>query len=300
MVDTVTWPRKTREIHNQFMDSTVWNDFRFREGDIVVDTWAKAGTTWVQQIVGQLVFAGDPDVQPMRFAPWLDFRFGIPEKLAELESQPGRRMIKSHLPLDALMFSPLAKYIYVGRDGRDVAWSIYNHHRNYTPKFYDTVNSNPDRVGPPLEPLAEDVHQYWRDWLDRDGYPYWSFWESVRSWWAARDVPNVRLVHFANLKRDMPGEIGRIAAFLDIPIDAARWDAIVEHCTFDWMKANADKLLPDASEVWEGGAQTFINKGVNGRWINTLTPDEIAEYEERAVRELGPDCAHWLATGELR
>jgi aryl sulfotransferase len=166
--------------------------------------------------------------------------------------------------------------------------------------FYDKINNTPGRVGPPLEPLADDIRHFWRDWLDRDGYPYWSFWESVRTWWAARDVPNVRLVHFANLKRDMPGEMRRIAAFLDVPIDESRWDTIVEHCTFDWMKENADKLLPDASDVWEGGAQTFINRGVNGRWMDTLTSEEIAEYEERAVGELGPDCAQWLATGELR
>ena len=30
------WPQKAREMHNHHMDSTVWNDFNFREGDIVV------------------------------------------------------------------------------------------------------------------------------------------------------------------------------------------------------------------------------------------------------------------------
>jgi hypothetical protein len=28
-----------------------------------------------------------------------------------------------------------------------------------------------------------------------------------------------------------------------------------------------------------------------------LTPEDVADYEERALRELGPDCAAWLATG---
>ena len=36
-----TWPRKTRELHNHHFDSTVWNDFKFREGDIVVSTYNK-------------------------------------------------------------------------------------------------------------------------------------------------------------------------------------------------------------------------------------------------------------------
>ena len=30
------WPRKTRELHNHHMDSTVWNDFAFRDGDVIV------------------------------------------------------------------------------------------------------------------------------------------------------------------------------------------------------------------------------------------------------------------------
>ena len=53
------WPCKTRELMNNHMDSTIWNDFAFRNDDIVVATYAKAGTAWTQQIVGQLVFPGD-------------------------------------------------------------------------------------------------------------------------------------------------------------------------------------------------------------------------------------------------
>ena len=34
----ITWPRKTRELHNHHMDSTVWNDVVFRAGDIVIAT----------------------------------------------------------------------------------------------------------------------------------------------------------------------------------------------------------------------------------------------------------------------
>jgi aryl sulfotransferase len=299
MTDVAAWPRKTRELQNHHMDSTAWNCFLFRDGDIVIDTYAKSGTTWTQQIVGQLLSAGDPDFQPMNFAPWLDMRLSIPEKLATLEAQTGRRVIKSHLPLDALVFSPQAKYLYIGRHGRDVLWSFYNHHCHHTPEFYDKINNTPGRVGPPLEPPIDDVRQYWREWLRRDGYPYWSFWENVRTWWAARDLPNVLLVHFADLKRDLPGEIGRIAAFLDIPIDAARWDAIVEHCTFEWMKANGSRIMPRLAQNFEGGASTFINRGVNGRWAEILMPEDIAEYEARVVQALGSECAHWLATGEL-
>ena len=29
-----------------------------------------------------------------------------------------------------------------------------------------------------------------------------------------------------------------------------------------------------------------------------LTPEDIAAYEQRALAELGPDCARWLAEGQ--
>lgn len=89
----------------------------------------------------------------------------------------------------------------------------------------------------------------------------------------------------------------RIADFLGIQIDEARWPSIVEYCTFDWMKQNAAKSVPLGGAFWDGGAQTFINKGVNGRWADTLTPAECAEYEARALAELGPDCARWISHG---
>ena len=51
-------PRKTRELHNHHMDSTIWNDFAFRDDDIIISTYGQSGTTWVQQIVGQRILAG--------------------------------------------------------------------------------------------------------------------------------------------------------------------------------------------------------------------------------------------------
>ncbi len=54
----IVWPIKTREIHNHHMKSTVWNDFKFRDDDIIISTYAKSGTTWTQQILAQLIFNG--------------------------------------------------------------------------------------------------------------------------------------------------------------------------------------------------------------------------------------------------
>ncbi|MDQ8021222.1 MAG: sulfotransferase domain-containing protein [Moraxellaceae bacterium] len=298
MDQKIAWPAKSREFRNHHFDSTVWNDFRFRDDDIVIATYAKSGTTWMQQIVAQLVFDGDPDIDVAQRSPWLDLRYpskGL--KLLTLEAQTHRRFIKTHLPIDALVFSPKAKYLYIGRDGRDVVWSMYNHHANATQQWYDNLNKTPGLVGPPIERPTADIHQYWHEWMAGDGHPWWPFWENVRGWWAARHLPNVMFVHFVDLKRDMAGEIRRIADFLDIPVDGPQWETILHHCSFDWMKQNAARHVGGGGDWLAGGAETFINKGVNGRWADTLTAGDVAEYEARARAELGEDCARWLKEG---
>jgi aryl sulfotransferase len=302
--DAIQWPAKSRDIHNTIFDSRVWDEFDFRDDDVIIGTWGKSGTTWTQQILGQLIFAGQEDLSVADMSPWLDFVVPPVEAgLPRVKAQTHRRFVKTHLPLAALTFSPKAKYVYVGRDGRDVVWSMHNHHRNFIPEFYQHFSNNPRTgpdPGPILSPPTEDVARYFREWLYWDGYPWWPFWENVRSWWGARHLPNVKLLHFANLKSDLDGEMRRLSAFLDIPIDEGRWPAIVEHCTFDYMKAHAEYSAPHGGSLWEGGATTFINKGTNGRWADLLTPRDIAAYEARARVELGEDCAHWLATGEAR
>jgi aryl sulfotransferase len=295
----IVWPVKRREIHTVLFDSRIWNDFEFRDDDIVVATYAKSGTTWLQQILGQLIFEGREGLPVERMSPWLDFTLpSAAEKLDLLRAQTHRRFIKTHLPVDALVFSPRARYLYIARDGRDVVWSFHNHHANFKKQTYEVINSNPGRgAGADFAPPTGDVGKYFRDWFERDGYPFWPFWENVRSWWAIRDLPNVMLLHYENLKRDMAGEMRRVAKFLDIPINEARWPTIVEYCTFDYMKAHPESVAPLGGVLWEGGGKTFVFKGTNGRWRNVLSAAESQAYEERAVRELGPDCARWLATG---
>lgn len=291
-------PRKTREMHNHHFDSTIWNGFDFRDDDIVIATYAKSGTTWMQQIVSQLIFDGEEDLPVAEMSPWLDLR--VPPKAVKLpavEAQTHRRFLKTHLPVDALVFSDKARYIYIGRDGRDVMWSMHNHHITANEAWYDALNNTPGRVGPPIGKPPADPVEYFTTWLRNDGFPLWPFWEHLRGWWAIRDLPNVLLVHFADLKRDLPGEARRIADFLGIRPDPAGWEAILHHCSFDYMKENATASVPLGGAFWDGGARTFIHKGVNGRWKDSLPPEASAEYEARARAELGSEAAGWLKNG---
>ena len=291
-------PVKTRDIQNHHIDSTIWDEIAFRDDDIIIATYAKSGTTWMQQIVSQLLFEADDTLPVAEMSPWVDLRVPPKEiKLPMIEEQTHRRFMKTHLPVDALVFSEKAKYIYVGRDGRDIVWSLYNHHVNANEAWYDALNNTPGRVGPPIGPPPETTVEYFENWLDNDGAPFWSFWENVRTWWDVRDMPNVLFVHFANLKADMEGQIRRIADFIDVSPDELPMDNVLRHCSFDYMKSNAAQSVPLGGAFWEGGARTFIHKGNNGRWTESLPASMSERYERMAVEQLGDDCAAWLKNG---
>lgn len=296
MGTSIDWPVKQRELTMWVIDSREWNGFDFRDDDIVIATWAKSGTTWMQQIVSQLIFAGEPDLYGSSRSPWPDFRMR-PDGVERAIAQTHRRYLKTHLPLESLVYSPKAKYLYVGRDGRDCYWSWHNHHANFTQEMLDSINAlYPGQ--PPVPYPNPDVRLAFLQWLDRDAYPNWPFWSHVQGWFDARHLPNLKLVHFANLKADLRGEIEKIAEFLEIDVDPALWPAILEHCSLNYMKMVAAKD-ERAKFVFKGGGATFINKGTNGRWRDLLTPADIARYEAEVARNLTPECARWLATGEL-
>ena len=39
----VTYPKKQRDLHSHHFDSTMWDDFKFRDDDIIIATYAKSG-----------------------------------------------------------------------------------------------------------------------------------------------------------------------------------------------------------------------------------------------------------------
>src|SRR4029079_3577657 len=193
-----------------------------------------------QQIVSQLIFSGADGLEVAEMSPWLDLRVPPKEvKLPPLEDQKHRRFIKTHLPVDALVFSPKAKYIYIGRDGRDVVWSMYNHHANANNFWYEALNDTPGLVGPRIEKPVGDIVQYFRDWLDKDGFPFWPFWENIKSLWYITNLSNLHLIYFSQLMEDMTAEIKKVSAFLDIKIDESKWNDILENCSFNYMKKNS-------------------------------------------------------------
>jgi aryl sulfotransferase len=295
------------EARSRYFDSAGWQQYRPRPDDIVIATYPKCGTTWMQRIVGMLVFGSAAPFAVQDSSPWPDFRLAPPGSMLELaERQAHRRFLKSHVPYDALPIYEGVKVIHVARDGRDAAMSFYNHKVNYTPDAIDLmtrISMEDPKFGTPVARIEPDPARHFHDWLqgeaDHIGDPACGFWYMENSYWAARNEPSVLLVHYADLKKDLAGEIRRIAAFLEIDVSAALWPELVDAARFESMKGAADQLMPTAGFIWQGGGDTFLHKGVNGRWRDVFHADDLVAYDARLKREFPPELARWIEFGRL-
>ena len=134
-------------------------------------------------------------------------------------SRGQRRVIKSHLPADALPIAAEARYLFVGRNGKDLGIEPPQlPEANFSPETMATINRiHAEWSGDP-SPLVipESMQEFFDLWLDTDGYGCCDLFDVVKSWWKLRDEPNVLLVHYRQLKDDLRGQIARIAKFIGV------------------------------------------------------------------------------------
>lgn len=307
----------SRVVETPVGDSRRWNSFEPRDGDIVIGTFAKCGTTWTQRIVDLLVFQS-PDVRPFgEISPWLDSTIFNPLEvdLATLRAQNHRRYIKSHLPFDALPIWDTVKYIHVGRDGRDARLSWQNHEQGFAPQMIARIgvqamalaakHGQPPSGPPPAPPT--DPREYLLAWFDQleaqldapagDIIFGMGFFDFEATYWRERRRPNLLLVHYNDLKDDLAGEMQRIADFLGIVTPKNLMPSLVEQARFETMKKEGNALFPQLSEAFDRGADRFLNKGRSGRWREYLNADDAERYQAIVNRATTPGLAHWLEGG---
>ncbi len=282
-------------------DSSRWAAFDLRPGDIVISTPSKCGTTWMQMICALLIFRSADLPAPLTsLSPWLDMRLCPPADVRRrLEDQTHRRFIKTHTPLDGLPRVDGVSYVVVGRDPRDVAVST-DHHR---------ANLNRDRIESMLPPARtptirpDDQRERLLQWIRDDRSPATNL-DSLRAVvehlagaWSRRHDPAVVLLHFADLGRDLEGQMRTLAGRLDMAVPETRWPALVDAATFERMRERAADLVPDERLGLFTDRPAFFRCGRSNQWRGILTGRDLDEYQRR-LHSLAPqDCARWLEAG---
>src|SRR5262249_17764488 len=100
-------------------------------------------------------------------------------------------------------------------------------------------------------------------------------------------------LHYADLVRDLDGEMRRLAHRLGIAVPEQRWPILVEAAGFAQMQARADRLAPDPVGIMKDPRAVF-RRGRSGAGGELLTVGEPARYEQRAAALAPADLLAWL------
>jgi hypothetical protein len=280
-------------------DSARWWDFALREGDIVISTRSRSGTTWTQMICLLLVFQspGLPDRLGV-LSPWMDHLIRPVEDVhARLAEQGHRRVIKTHTPLDGVPFDDRVTYVVVARHPLDAAVSLYFHSANIDRVRLAELTGAP----PPTEPPAprRPLHEWlvgWVDW-DPDASEYLDSMPGtmhhLTDAWARRHEPNVVLVHYDDLSEDLDGTMRRLSSALGIAVDEERWPGLVRAATFEEMQRGSRIFAPESGGLFKD-PDAFFRRGVSGDGRSLLSAEELAHYRDRAATLAPSDLLAWL------
>ncbi len=281
-------------------DSARWEGFGFRDGDIVISTRSKSGTTWMQMICALLVFQAPELPAPLpELSPWVDHRIEpVADLFARLEAQRHRRFVKTHTPLDGIPLDPRATYVVVARHPLDLAVSLYHQGDNLDRARLAEL------TGAPLRPRRPrpSAHEWLVRWtmsrvtaLEQPDSLVGVLHHLTDAWTRAHTCggADVLLVHYADLLADLSGQMRRIAGRLRVEVPEDAWPALVEAATFDRMRARSGELAPNALGVLKDPS-TFFREGRSGAGRELLTPGELAAYDARVAELARPEVVAWL------
>ena len=172
-------------------------DLELYPDDVWVVTYPKCGTTWTQQIVRLIRNNGvQDDVRISTAVPWLEA--GPPRFSVNVEKLPRPRAFKSHYPYDIFPCGPPhttpCKYIYVTRNPKDVAVSLYFQMKSL---FIPGI----------------EWDDYWRKFVAGE-VEFGNYFDHLLSWLPHKDDKNVLFLKYEDMKRDLPGAVSTIASFI--------------------------------------------------------------------------------------
>ena len=241
--------------------------------DVFVATQMRCGTTWMQQVVYQIVtrgkggYADDGFRHLYAISPWIDAINSVSMEAAPLVGAPPVRIIKTHLPVELCPYAASAKYIYVARHPVSCFASIVDFNRLMLGPFL-----------PPNEVLAE--------WYCSDRM-YWLPWpRHVDGWWQwAQTRPNVLFVHFEEMNRDFDAVLDRVASFLGYSLTADERAAISERCSFKFMKEHEEHFEMAPPTMFSVAGGQFLASGKEKRHED-VTPETRALIVNYTVKAL--------------
>jgi hypothetical protein len=246
-------------------------EFGEADSDLVVSTFSKSGTTWMQLILYQLTTQGDMNFDHLfDVSPWVWYsavRTIPPERTAE------PRVLKSHDDYRRFKKGRRGRFVFVTRDGRDVCISLFHHRKNF--KRYEGT-----------------FEEHFDDFLNGTEY---NWFDHTQLWVANAYGLPIHYVRFEDLKARFDETVRGVADFIEIQVDDDIMSRTTDRCSFASMKRHELQLGPrnahfshvSSSPYFVKNPDQFIRRGEVGEGLATLSDIQLAAYRERFDRSLG-------------
>lgn len=245
-----------------------------RPEDVFVVTQMRCGTTWMQQIVYEVVNRGQGNLGDSgngslyAMSPWIDGTNSVSLEDAPLVGAPPTRIIKSHLPASLCPYNERARYVYVTRHPVSCFASIVDYQRTLL-----------GPLAPPVEVLAA--------WFCSERM-YWSPWPAhVDGWWRlAQKRVNVLFIHFEEIKADPAAAVDRVAMFLERPLTVDERQQVLDRCSFEYMRAHQELFEMSPPTMFSIGEGRFFASGAASRHtdVSPAVREQITTFCRGALR----------------
>ncbi|MEO1230972.1 MAG: sulfotransferase domain-containing protein [Myxococcota bacterium] len=236
--------------------------FRPRVDDVYVVTYPRSGTTWVQFVLHLLRAQGEPlgFHHISQVSPWWERSMALGSRRSEdFEALDAPRIFKSHLPRGWLP-GP-GRFIYVVRDGLDVAVSYYELYRSH--------------LG-----FDGSFEAFFERFL-RGRVQYGSWFRHVEGWRRYADDPKVLMVRYEDLRSDLDDSAARFAEFLGWSRSPEAIRQACAQASFSAMKAHEEKFDPITETLLDQGLHRgrFLRSGRSGDGARAVTEDMRSRFE---------------------
>ncbi|XP_023805141.1 sulfotransferase family cytosolic 2B member 1-like [Oryzias latipes] len=255
-----------------------FQNFTFRPQDVLIVTYPKSGTTWMQEVVPLIVSGGDPasveTIPNWDRVPWLE---EVRASILNLEGRPSPRMLTTHFHYSMMppsFFKAKPKVIYVMRNPKDVFTSIF--HYSKMASFLVTPDSQSEFLQKFL-----DGKVIFGSWFDH-----------VSGWLNADDKDRIMYISYEEMIMDLKDSVARISQFLEKTLDDEVISKIADRSLFKNMKQNnMSNYSAVPKEFMDQTKSQFLRKGISGDWKNQLTAAE-ADHFDAVYRDKIKDVQH--------
>jgi hypothetical protein len=273
------WPRYVGRTITKFL-SEFPKTFEPGKRDVLVCAYYKSGTNWTMQIAVQIAHHGSAEFEHIHdLVPWPDMspRAGYALPLDADEPQrsapSGLRIIKTHLALDDLPYSPAARYICVVRDPKDVFVSSFHFTRALV-----------------LGSLMPSVDGWLDAFLSPDAL-IGSWARHLASGWRRRDAGNVLFLTYEDMRADLGSAVDKIADFVSVKLTHEQRAAVIERSSFAYMK-NIEHKFEAPGAPWAKAKGAMMRRGQSGASGELLTAEQqrrIDDYWRAELERIGCD-----------